>query len=248
MSEDTIVYIYSKHSKSCDDIRSYIEKIYKVTKLVLIDADDVNVRNYLLKLKLFHTVPCLILSYPVENRMEIYEGLDVISLCNKMLDMYGFDLISFPSENLDIPSMRLSKIEGGKTMLNFDENKQIAVKIEDIFENDEDYEEDEEEVMYTNNYQDRLTNPNLNIKKGNGHENMRSSLTSIQSDNGPDSENSVDESLLITPTEMNYNDLVGPNGPPVNKEAESKHEKIKSAASSMMAEREKLDSQYVKKI
>ena len=242
MSEDTIVYIYSKHSKSCDDIRSYIEKIYKVTKLVLIDADDVNVRNYLLKLKLFHTVPCLILSYPVENRMEIYEGLDVISLCNKMLDMYGFDLISFPSENV---SMRLPKMEGGKTMLNFDEKKQIAVKIEDIFENDEDYEEDAEEVMYTNNYQDRLTNPNLNIKKGNGHETMRSSLTSIPSDNVSDS---VDESLLITPTEMNYNDLVGPNGPPVNKEAESKHEKIKSAASSMMAEREKLDSQYVKKI
>ena len=242
MSEDTIVYIYSKHSKSCDDIRSYIEKIYKVTKLVLIDADDVNVRNYLLKLKLFHTVPCMILSYPVENRMEIYEGLDVISLCNKMLSMYGFDLISFPSENV---SMRLPKIEGGKTMLNFDEKKQIAVKIEDIFENDEDYEEDEEEVMYTNNYQDRLTNPNLNIKKGNGHETMRSSLTSIPSDTVPDS---VDESLLITPTEMNYNDLVGPNGPPVNKEAESKHEKIKSAASSMMAEREKLDSQYVKKI
>ena len=247
MSEDTIVYIYSKHSKSCDDIRSYIEKIYKVTKLVLIDADDVNVRNYLLKLKLFHTVPCMILSYPVENRMEIYEGLDVISLCNKMLSMYGFDLISFPSENL---SMRLSKTdggksEGGKTMLNFDEKKQIAVKIEDIFENDEDYEEDEEEVMYTNNYQDRLTNPNLNIKKGNGHETMRSSLSSIPSDNVSDS---VDESLLITPTEMNYNDLVGPNGPPVNKEAESKHEKIKSAASSMMAEREKLDSQYVKKI
>ena len=99
--------------------------------------------------------------------------------------------------------------------------------------------------MYTNNYQDRLTNPNLNIKKGNGHETMRSSLTSIQSDTEPVS---VDESLLITPTEMNYNDLVGPNGPPVNKEAESKHEKIKSAASSMMAEREKLDSQYVKKI
>ena len=246
MSEDTIVYIYSKYSKSCDAIRSYIEKIYKVTKLVLIDADDVNVRNYLLKLKLFHTVPCMILSYPVENRMEIYEGLDVISLCNKMLSMYGFDLINFPSENLDIPSMRLSKMEnGGKTMLNFDEKKQIAVKIEDIFENDEDYEEDEEEVMYTNNYQDRLTNPNLNIKKGNGHETMRSSLTSIQSDTEPVS---VDESLLITPTEMNYNDLVGPNGPPVNKEAESKHEKIKSVASSMMAEREKLDSQYVKKI
>ena len=242
MSDDTIVYIYSKYSKSCDAIRSYIEKIYKVTKLVLIDADDVNVRNYLLKLKLFHTVPCMILSYPVENRMEIYEGLDVISLCNKMLSMYGFDLISFPSENV---SMRLPKMEGGKTMLNFDEKKQIAVKIEDIFENDEDYEEDEEEVMYTNNYQDRLTNPNLNIKKGNGHETMRSSLTSIQSDNEPES---VDESLLITPTEMNYNDLVGPNGPPVNKEAESKHEKIKSAASSMMAEREKLDSQYVKKI
>ena len=184
------------------------------------------------------------LSYPVENRMEIYEGLDVISLCNKMLDMYGFDLISFPSENL---SMRLAKIEsgksdGGKTMLNFDEKKQIAVKIEDIFENDE---EDEEEVMYTNNYQDRLTNPNLNIKKGNGHETMRSSLSSIPSDTVADT---VDESLLITPTEMNYNDLVGPNGPPVNKEAESKHEKIKSAASSMMAEREKLDSQYVKKI
>lgn len=240
MSEDTIVYIYSKHSKSCDDIRSYIEKIYKVTKLVLIDADDVNVRNYLLKLKLFHTVPCIILSYPGENRMEIYEGLDVISLCNKMLSMYGFDLISFPSENV---SMRLPKIEGGKTMLNFDEKKQIAVKIEDIFENDE--EDEEEEVMYTNNYQDRLTNPNLNIKKGNGHETMRSSLSSIPSDNVSDS---VDESLLITPTEMNYNDLVGPNGPPVNKEAESKHEKIKSAASSMMAEREKLDSQYVKKI
>ena len=132
MSEDTIVYIYSKHSKSCDDIRSYIEKIYKVTKLVLIDADDVNVRNYLLKLKLFHTVPCIILSYPGENRMEIYEGLDVISLCNKMLSMYGFDLISFPSENV---SMRLPKMEGGKTMLNFEEKKQIAVKIEDIFEN-----------------------------------------------------------------------------------------------------------------
>ena len=151
-------------------------------------------------------------------------------------------MISFPSENV---SMRLPKMEGGKTMLNFEEKKQIAVKIEDIFENDEDYEEDEEEVMYTNNYQDRLTNPNLNIKKGNGHETMRSSLSSIPSDTVSDS---VDESLLITPTEMNYNDLVGPNGPPVNKEAESKHEKIKSAASSMMAEREKLDSQYVKKI
>jgi len=298
MSGDTFLYIYSKYSPSCNEILPIVHQIAPTTGLIAIDADNIKMRNYLLSLKVFHSVPCIILSYPKENRMEIYEGYDVILFLNKILSMLGKPSVEVqlnkvlqstrvPSAN--IPSMRVSssvspvtknkpKGEVGKTMLSFDSNPlekdnhslqssvpkgktQIAVRIDDPFEEHRELEKlaNTDPSDMKNVYQDRMMNTNLNIKKGEGHENMKSSITSIGEESktelsrntnftplDDDDYNSSDNSLIIQPTKVDYNDLVGPNGPPQNKELEAKQDRIKNAAAAMMSEREELDNVFSK--
>jgi len=287
-STDTFLYIYSKHSPSCNQILPIIHQIAPATGLIALDADNPKLRQYLTSLRVFQTVPCIILSFPTENRMEIYEKSDVIQLLNKTLKMLNKPSIeeqlniSKPS-SVSVPSMRASssstsKKELGKTLLNFDDptppskpkntssnQTPIAVRIDDPFA-----EEREQQKLidtdpgdaYKNTYQDRLSNPNLKIQKGAGHENMKSSLssgmTSIESDPiesvtalsgtpiDTDDYSTSDNSLLIQPTKVDYNDLVGPNGPPQNRELEAKQDRIKNAAAAMMSEREAADSQFNK--
>jgi hypothetical protein len=291
MSGDTFLYIYSKYSSSCNEILPIVHQIAPSTGLIAIDADNIKMRNYLLSLKIFNSVPCIILSYPNENRMEIYEGNDVIMFLNKILSMLGkpsvevqlnkvSQLPNLPKAN--IPSMRVTssastvtstkpKSENGKTMLSFDSKPvsnvpkgktPIAVRIDDPFEEHRELEKlaNTDPSDMKNVYQDRMMNSNLNIKKGEGHENMKSSITSIGEDSktelsrnsnftplDDDDYNSSDNSLIIQPTKVDYNDLVGPNGPPQNKELEAKQDRIKNAAAAMMSEREELDSVFSKK-
>ncbi len=294
MSGDTFLYIYSKYSSSCNEILPIVHQIAPSTGLIAIDADNIKMRNYLLSLKIFNSVPCIILSYPNENRMEIYEGNDVIMFLNKILSMLGkpsvevqlnkvsnlSQLPNLPKAN--IPSMRVTssastvtstkpKSENGKTMLSFDSKPvsnvpkgktPIAVRIDDPFEEHRELEKlaNTDPSDMKNVYQDRMMNSNLNIKKGEGHENMKSSISSIGEDSktelsrnsnftplDDDDYNSSDNSLIIQPTKVDYNDLVGPNGPPQNKELEAKQDRIKNAAAAMMSEREELDSVFSKK-
>ncbi len=289
MNSDTFLYIYSKYSQSCNEILPIIHQIAPSTGLIGVDADNVKIRNYLLSLKIFHTVPCIILSYPNENRMEIYEGNDVIQFLNKILAMLKkpsieVQLNKIPKVNTpSIPSMRVTppvssslqpnkpKNENGKTMLSFDTKPStnqpppkgktpIAVRIDDPFEEHRELEKlanTDPGDNIKNVYQDRMMNTTLNIKKGEGHENMKSSISSVMEELSntntnftpldDDDYNSSENSLIIQPTKVDYNDLVGPNGPPQNKELEAKQDRIKNAAAAMMSEREELDSVFSKK-
>ena len=294
MSGDTFLYIYSKYSSSCNEILPIVHQIAPSTGLIAIDADNMKMRNYLLSLKIFHSVPCIILSYPSENRMEIYEGNDVIMFLNKILAMLGkpsvevqlnkvSQLPNLPKAN--IPSMRVTssastvtstkpKSENGKTMLSFDSKPvsnvsnvpkgktPIAVRIDDPFEEHRELEKlaNTDPSDMKNIYQDRMMNSKLDIKKGEGHENMKSSISSMEDNSKTELSggtnftplddndyNSSENSLIIQPTKVDYNDLVGPNGPPQNKELEAKQDRIKNAAAAMMSEREELDSVFSKK-
>ena len=294
MSGDTFLYIYSKYSSSCNEILPIVHQIAPSTGLIAIDADNMKMRNYLLSLKIFHSVPCIILSYPSENRMEIYEGNDVIMFLNKILSMLGKPSVEVQLNKVSqlptipkatIPSMRVTsststvtstkpKSENGKTMLSFDSKPvsnvpkgktPIAVRIDDPFEEHRELEKlaNTDPSDMKNIYQDRMMNSKLDIKKGEGHENMKSSISSMEDNskielNGgsgstnftpldDDDYNSSENSLIIQPTKVDYNDLVGPNGPPQNKELEAKQDRIKNAAAAMMSEREELDSVFSKK-
>jgi hypothetical protein len=294
MSGDTFLYIYSKYSSSCNEILPIIHQISPATGLIAIDADNIKIRNYLLSLKIFNSVPCIILSYPGENRMEIYEGYDVITFLNKILSMLGKPSVEVQlnkNKNLNInsssiPSMRIPTSQSsepvkkvsngtGKTMLSFDtkqgekESNQVsvpkgktalAVRIDDPFEEHRELEKlaNTDPSDMKNVYQDRMMNSSLNIKKGEGHENMKSSISSFEDKKtdlsgesnftplDDDDYNSSENSLIIQPTKINYNDLVGPNGPPQNRELEAKQDKIKNAAAAMMSEREELDNAFNK--
>lgn len=299
-NKDTFLYIYSKYSKDCNTLLPIIHQIAPSTELIAIDADKPKIRNYLLSLNIFKKVPCIILSYPSENRLEIIEGYDVIELINKILKMLGKPSVeeqlntkSIPS-NIEVPSMRKTtplvsssssnrkpKGQVGKTMLDFSTteeeipqnfNKPKAVRIDDPFEHEKELQQlanmDPNE-NHKNSYIDRVTNPNMNIKKGEGHEGMKSSLNSTtevsfpeenqistnitsldddysfgESDNFNNNDN--DNSLLMSKTKVNMSDLLGTNGPPPNKELEAKQDRIKNAAAAMMSEREALDSQFNK--
>ncbi len=301
-SKDTFLYIYSKYSKDCNTLLPIIHQIAPSTELIAIDADKPKIRNYLLSLNIFKKVPCIILSYPSENRLEIIEGYDVIELINKILKMLGKpsveEQLSFKNKpsTIEVPSMRKTthlpsvienkktqKSTTGKTMLDFssleDEvpqklNKSSsapkAVRIDDPFEHEKELQQlanmDPNE-NHKNSYIDRVTNPNMNIKKGEGHEGMKSSLNSNTEVSSPeenqistnitsldddysfgesDNFNDNDNSLLMSKTKVNMSDLLGTNGPPPNKELEAKQDRIKNAAAAMMSEREALDSQFNK--
>jgi hypothetical protein len=287
IQKDTFLYIYSKHSNDCNKILPIIHQIANNTGLIAIDADNPKVRNYLMSLNIFKTVPCIILSYPTENRLEIYEGLDVINLINKILKMCNKPSVEYQLNfgnqinSNSIPNMRSSpppqttkQPKSGKTMIDFSQSEPpkgktpIAVRIDDPFEElreADDLMNKDPSQNHKNEYLDRMSNPNLSIKKGDGHESLKNSslnksveisapednqistnITSLDDDYSFNNSNDDSSNLLLSPTKVNMMDLVGPNGPPPNRELEAKQEKIKNAAAAMMSEREALDSQFSK--
>jgi hypothetical protein len=288
MSQNNFIYFYSKYSQSCNKILPVINMITPHVNLTAVDIDNIQIRNYLLDKRIFHTVPCILLSYPTEGRIELYEGNDVLEFINKILRMLNKPSIqaflNLPSAKPNIPSMRIESqsskinVHNGKTMLTddiVDTGKPIpkvngksssAVKISDPFEEEKEMDQlanTESSENFRNMYTDRMSS-NLNIKKGEGHDNMNSSLSKIEqnktdivsdilSDSNESSsminplDDDEDNSLLIQPTKINMNDLVGPGGGNIiSKETEAKSEKIKSTAQELLRERELMDAKYNK--
>ena len=220
--------------------------------------------------------------FPNENRLEIYEGNDVISFINKVLVLTNRPTISNSSTTSassntsatatpKIPNMRVGTSPTpsvGKTQLNLDEMEKTTpksstagiVRIDDPFA---EMAEQMKEPNYKNMYVDRLQ-AKEHIKKGDGHDGMgRSSLSSavetqshqrsldstsvagataldIGDNYATDSSNN-DSSLLIQKSDINISDMHG-NSSTTMKELDTKSEKIKSSAASMLAEREAFES------
>jgi len=276
-----VIYFYSKFSQSCKFIQPYIQQIANNINLQLVDIDNSQLRDYIESLNVINSVPCIVMIFPNENRLEIYEGNDVISFINKVLVLTNRPTISNSSTTSassntsatatpKIPNMRVGTSPTpsvGKTQLNLDEMEKTPksstagiVRIDDPFA---EMAEQMKEPNYKNMYVDRLQ-AKEHIKKGDGHNGMgRSSLSSeveTQSQQTPlnsssvvgataldigdnyssDSSNS-DSSLLIQKSDINISDMHG-NSSTSNKELDTKLEKIKSSAASMLAEREAFES------
>jgi len=251
--------------------------------MTAVDIDNIQLRQYIVNKRVFNSVPCIMLSYPEEGRLEIYEGNDVLEFINKILRMMNKPSIQaflhLPTPKANVPSMRVETQQNtqqqsiNKTMLtdiSLDETTQsinntkpnnkkssVAVKISDPFEEEKEIEKmtnTESSENFRNMYTDRMSS-NLNIKKGEGHEGMQSSLSTIAQDNNqsidiinPIDDDDTDNSLLIQPTNVSVSDLVGSNGSGMHsKELEAKSEKIKSTAQELLREREIMDAQYNKK-
>jgi hypothetical protein len=289
-----MLYFYSKYSPSCQKIGPIIKDIQQHLNMICVDIDHPNIRQYVDSLKLIHSVPSIILSYPSQQRLEIHENADIITFLNKVCTIlkkpsveYYFHLQGLPINNQqsyhqtqqqtnlqNVPSMRVNQPTApkGKTMLSLGSDvpkgkTNIAVKIDDPFEEEREI----EKMMNTssgdnfkNMYVDRMTNP-VKIVKGEGHENMKSSLSTIVEDSQPqtgisldDMESSqfttIDETdttdnspLLAKPSSVNKSDMMGTNGPPPNKVAEERSDKIKQSMAEMQAERDRMDKMFPNK-
>ena len=275
-----VIYFYSKFSQSCKLIQPYIQQIANNINLQLVDIDNSQLRDYIESLNVITSVPCIIMIFPTENRLEIYEGNDVIAFINKVLTLTNRSPISnlnnsAGSNTPQIPNMRVNSPStvgpsvAGKTQLNLDEMGNTKkpstagiVRIDDPFS---EMAEQNKPANYKNMYAERLQ-AQEHIKKGEGHEGMgKSSLsTAIESntqqtpldssgvsgatpldfgDNyaSDSSSSNNDSSLIIQKSDVNISDMHG-NSSTTMKELDTKSEKIKSSAASMLAEREAFES------
>lgn len=202
-----VIYFYSKFSQSCKLIQPYIQQIANNINLQLVDIDNSQLRDYIESLNVISSVPCIIMVFPAENRLEIHEGNDVIAFINKVLTLTNRPPISNLNTSIStsstssgsapqIPNMRVNSPSipkaVGKTQLNLEEMSNQPkkppvgiVKIDDPFSA---MAEQMKEPSYKNMYAERLQLQE-HIKKGDGHEGMgRSSLSSVVESSSPGNE------------------------------------------------------------
>lgn len=262
LNKDSFIYFYSKYSQSCNTIMPVINQIQQVASIQPVCVDSQDIRGYISKKQLFKTVPAILLNFPEENKIEIYEGNDVIELLNNVCMLIGkpsvHDIINGGYRQVEIPSMRALPEKNKKTQFNPNE---MAVKIEDPFAEQREMQkmiDTDPGDNFRNMYADRMSNP-LHIKKGEGHEGLKNSslkqaepeqteqvstgFTSLSFDDMDDGENS----LLIRPSEVSKADMAGSTSSSSSRELEAKQKRINTAAQDMMRERDEQDQEYNKK-
>jgi hypothetical protein len=273
LNKDSFIYFYSKYSPSCNTLIPVINQIQQVASIQPVCIDSQDIRSYLHKKQLFKTVPSILLNFPDENKIEIYEGNDVIELLNnvcRLLDkpsvndiLNGTHMRTQQVSNVSVPNMRQTVTPLPSLSKN---PSDMAVKIEDPFAEQREMQkmiDTDPGDNFRNMYADRMSKP-LEIKKGEGHESLQNSslkqsptenepsisegkgFTSLSFDNADDDDNS-ENSLLIRPSEVSKAEMSGSASASSSRELEAKQKRINSAAQDMMRERDEQDQEYNKK-
>lgn len=269
INKDSFIYFYSKYSQSCNTLMPVINQIQQVASIQPVSIDSQDIRQYINGKQLFKTVPAILLHFPEENKIEIYEGNDVIELLNNVCKLVGkqsvSDILRGPAPV--IPNMRQSinspPTSGGKTQLSFlspeTNPNDMAVKIADPFAEQKEIQkmiDTDPGDNFRNMYSERMNAP-MQIKKGEGHEGLQNSSLK-QSDPAPEAEKGFtslsfdadeeeENSLLIRPSEVSKADMAGSASSSSSKELEAKQKRINTAAQDMMRERDEQDQEYNKK-
>jgi len=173
-----------------------IYDIQQAASIQPINIDNYAIREKIKNKQLFQTVPAVLLNYPDENRVEVYEGQDVLSLLNNVCQLLGKPSIhealnQYTSSGVvPMRSSSPSRADRGKTSLSFGDEQSVpsgkkqslnpndmAVKIEDPFREQKQLQElvdTEPSENFRTMYTERMSTP-LDIKKGEGHESLQNS-------------------------------------------------------------------------
>ena len=276
INRDSFIYFYSKYSPSCNTLMPVIYDIQQAASIQPINIDNYIIREKIRDKHLFQSVPAILLNYPDENRVEIYEGQDVLSLLDKVCQLLGKPSIdqilnqytspSVPSMRHSTPAPSSSSSRGrGKTSLSFGDPSDMAVKIDDPFKEQahlKELAETEPSENFRNMYAERMT-MSTDIKKGEGHEGLPNSslkqspaedndipskgITTLSFDASSSSEDDDSGSLLMKPSDVSKADMAGSANSSSSRELEAKQKRINSAAQDMMRERDELDQSFNKK-
>jgi hypothetical protein len=83
MNNEVFCVIVSKFSPSCHKIMGTLKFLSPYINLRILDIDHPETRELVLQSGDFSTVPCIVLIYPSQNRIEYYERTDAVNLINK---------------------------------------------------------------------------------------------------------------------------------------------------------------------
>jgi hypothetical protein len=252
MQQDQILYIFvSKYSSACSGLIKLLPLITKYVQCELIDIDNPKLREMVVDT--IENVPSIIVLYPLlkDNNIELYEGSDAFSLIQKIASLIQEKLENdnnIAQQQIVQQHLTQQQLVEQLSQLNNSQQNIIHPPQQDNIIDDISLPHDLGSIS------SRSVVP-PHIKKGEGHENMKSSLSSIKDDDSSSLNNIIDDSFLdnnmsgiITPTnDFNMNDIIGSSdgGGMINKEATLKSNKITNSVKEMMRQRDELMNQGI---
>lgn len=238
--QDQILYIFvSKYSSACSGLIKLLPLITKYVQCEIIDIDNPKFREMVVDT--IENVPSIIVLYPLlkDNNIELYEGSDAFSLIQKIASLIQEKL----ENDNNIAQQQIAQQHFTQQQL-VEQLSQLNNSQQNIIPPPEQDNIIDIQSHDLGSMSSRSVVP-PHIKKGEGHENMKSSLGSIK-DDPISSNNIIDDSFLdnnmsgiITPTnDFNINDII-------NKKATLKSSKITNNVKEMMRQRYELMNQAI---
>lgn len=240
-ANETLFIFFSKFSRICNQSMSQFQYISPHIQTVLIDIDNPQTRKGIQKLKVVKRVPCALLVNKQFGSADFYEGVDFFNLLNRTIEMIQAKqakTISQPAETpvASLPVQQVSEPASGAPT----KPKKSVTIVEPIER------EEESRVDFQPDVASSIMSRAMpsGIKKGEGHENMRSSLSSVSS--SPESKFGMGTSIEEDDSEyddkpkgMTTEEILG-SGNGASSARTEKSKSLRTSAEEMMRQRDEM--------
>jgi hypothetical protein len=181
MASETLFIFFSKFSRVCTQSMSQFQYISPHLQTVMIDIDNPQTRKSIQNLKVVKKVPCALLVNNQFNSADFYEGVDFFNLINRTIEMIQAKQTKEITQAAETPISEIFSTESkpaAPPARQPSPGKKVK-KTVTIVEPIEDFEQ-ESNVKFQPDVATSMMARMMpaGIKKGEGHENMKSSLPS----------------------------------------------------------------------
>ena len=238
--EEIFCVIVSKYSPACSNIFETVKFVSPHLHTRILEIDNPEIRKLVVESGKITMVPCIALIYPLENKMEFYEGPDALHVLNKAAEKVKQKIALLSAQQ---QGQMPTQSQKGSTPLQAVLDQDIPEEMDDM-----------KATIHTR------TEPS-HLPPGQGHENLGTSSlpTGYRGATEPkssrpetDLSNSgfnfpvIDDSGVTASTNegMDLESILGTNNGMANKERERRSSSTKSKIDEIMAERDALDSQH----
>jgi len=229
-TEELLVVFVSRFSPSCQKIAGALQFLGPHVNLKVVDIDNPRTREAVVDSNKIQTVPALALLNVRQQRVEFYEGEDLVNLINKAVNAVQQKVMAEQAE-----------IERQKKMSG-------TTDLQKVMSGPAPAPEADPEDATRATLQDRSTAP-VGVKRGEGHENMRSSLpaASAQAPQGKKKVTfaAIDEDYAMAdepdePRGLTREEILGPQGASIGQEQAKKASAISQKAKELMQGRDEI--------
>ena len=242
--EEIFCVIVSKYSPSCSTIFETVKFVSPHLHTRILEIDNPEIRQLVVESGKISMVPCIALIYPLENKMEFYEGPDALHVLNKAAEKVKQKIAFLSAQQQQAPPPQKQGPQKRSTPLQAVMDQEIPEEMDDM-----------KSTINTRTEPSRLP-------PGQGHDDLGTSSlpTGYRGATEPkssrpeaDLSNSgfnfpvIDDSGLTGGSSnegMDLESILGSNNGMANKERDRRSSSTKSKIDEIMAERDALDAKH----